>query len=85
MEESWDVCLAHVRRLTEAMGVVIAQGAASGEFVVTDIPLAALCTCHALVGFFHPQMIAQARDKPGPSIDQMIGFVLAALGSHQKN
>src|ERR1700741_4702890 len=79
MEESWDVCLAHVRRLTEAMGVVIAQGAASGEFEAADIPLAGMCTFHAMIGYFHPQMIAQAQAKPGkegPEIDQMIDFVL---------
>src|SRR3974390_1072623 len=45
MEESWDVCVAHIGRVTEAMGVVIAQGVASGEFAVADVPLAALCTC----------------------------------------
>ena len=32
-----------------------------------------------MMRFFHPQMIAQCADKPGPSIDQMIDFVLAAL------
>jgi AcrR family transcriptional regulator len=85
MEESWDVCVAHIGRVVEAMGAVIAQGAASGEFVVADVPLAALCTCHAMIGFFHPQMIAQARDKPRPAIDQMIDFVLAALGSRKKS
>jgi len=85
MEESWDVCVAHVRHITEAIGGVIAQGAASGEFAVADIPLAALCTCHAMIGHFHPQMIAQSRDKLGPSIDQMIDFVLGSLGFRKKS
>jgi len=58
---------------------VIAQGVASGEFEVADVPQAALCTCHAMVTYFHPQMIAQAQKKPHPSIDQMIDFILAAL------
>src|SRR5579871_5773999 len=31
MEESWDVCLAHKQTITESIGGVIAQGAASGE------------------------------------------------------
>jgi AcrR family transcriptional regulator len=79
MEESWDVCLAHMMTITETIGAVIAQGAASGEFEVTDIPLAAMCTCHALIGYFHPQMIAQAKEKPKPTIDQMVDFVLASL------
>ena len=81
MEESWEVCVAHIQCVTETIGGVIAHGVASGEFKVADIPLAAMCTCHAMVAYFHPQMIAQARDKPKPSIDQMIDFVLAGLGA----
>src|SRR5947209_16242101 len=42
MEESWDVCVAHMQRLTEIIGAVIAEGAASGEFCVADVPLAAM-------------------------------------------
>jgi AcrR family transcriptional regulator len=79
MKESWEVCVAHIHRITECIGAVIAQGMASGEFEKSDVPLAALCTCTAMVNFFHPQMIAQSADKPGPSIDQMIDFVFAAL------
>jgi AcrR family transcriptional regulator len=79
MEESWEVCLAHIQRVTESIGAVIGQGMASGEFEKADVPLAALCACTAMIRFFHPQMIAQSVNKPGPSIDQMIDFVLAAL------
>ena len=79
MEESWEVCVAHIHRITESIGAVIGQGMASGEFGQADVPLAALCVCTAMVRFFHPQMIAQSMNKPGPSIDQMIDFVLAGL------
>jgi len=79
MEENWEVCLAHIQAIVESIGSVIAQGVASGEFEVADVPLAAMCTCHAMVGYFHPQMIAQAMKKPHPSVDQMVDFVLAAL------
>ena len=79
MEESWEVCMAHMQTVTESIAGVIAQGAASGEFEAPDVPLAALCVCTAMMRFFHPQMIAQAMNKPGPSIDQMIDFVLAGL------
>jgi hypothetical protein len=58
---------------------VIAEGTISGEFAVEDVPLAAMCTCTAMIRFFHPQMIAQSVNKPGPSIDEMIDFVLAGL------
>jgi hypothetical protein len=83
MEESWDVCVAHMKLITETIGGVIAQGTASGEFDVTDVPLAAMCTCHAMIGYFHPQMIAQEKDKPKPSIDQMVDFVLASLAKRK--
>ena len=84
MEESWEVCLAHMMTITETIGGVIAQGVASGEFEVADLPLAAQCTCHAMIGYFHPQMIAQAKNKPGPSIDHMVDFVLASLAPRRR-
>ena len=84
MEESWNVCLAHMMTITETIGGVIAQGAASGEFEVSDVPLAAMCTCHALIGYFHPQMIAQGKEKPKPTIDQMADFVLASLAPRRR-
>jgi AcrR family transcriptional regulator len=82
MEESWQVCVAHMERITQTIGGVIAEGAASGEFEAPDVPLAAMCACTAMMRFFHPQMIAQCANKPGPSLDQMIDFVIAGLSSH---
>jgi AcrR family transcriptional regulator len=79
MEESWEVCVAHMQRITETIGAVIAEGVASGEFEAPDLPLAAMCACTAMMRYFHPQMIAQSVNKPGPSLDQMIDFVLAGL------
>ena len=84
MEESWEVCVAHMERLTRTIGAVIAEGAASGEFWAPDVPQAAMCTCTAMMRFFHPQMIAQCANKPGPEIDQMIDFVLAGLSPRAK-
>jgi hypothetical protein len=84
MEESWEVCVAHMEQITETIGSVIADGAASGEFDAADVPLAAMCACTAMMRFFHPQMIAQCADKPGPSLDQMIDFVLAGLAPRGK-
>jgi AcrR family transcriptional regulator len=84
MEENWDVCNAHIQLIGEIIGAVIGQGVASGEFEVADVPLAATCTCMAMMRFFHPQMIAQCVDKPSPTLDQMIDFVLAGLASRGK-
>ena len=79
MEESWEVCVAHMQTITETIGGVIAEGVASGEFESADLPVTAMCACTAMMRFFHPQMIAQCANKPGPSLDQMIDFVLAGL------
>src|ERR1700733_12773107 len=84
MEESWEVCLAHMQVIVESIAGVIAQGVASGELATTDVPLAAMCTCQAMLGYFHPQMIAHAMTKPGKphaEIDQMIDFMLAGLAT----
>src|ERR1700675_2731766 len=69
MEESWEVCVAHMQRITETIAGVIAEGDASGEFETADVPLAAMCVCTGMMRFFHPQMIAQCANKPGPSLD----------------
>lgn len=79
MQEDWEVCVAHMELIGQTIGEVIAQGVASGEFEVADLELAALCACTAMMRFFHPQMIAQCATKPGPTIDQMIDFVIAGL------
>ena len=79
MEENWDVCKAHMECLTGAIATVIADGVASGEFRAADVGLAAVCTCTAMMRFFHPQMIADCADKPSPTLDQMIDFVIAGL------
>ena len=84
MEESWDVCRAHMECIIGVIGAVIADGAASGEFHAPDIRAAALCVCCAMTNFFHPQLIAEGADKPGPTLDQMIDFVIAALSCPPK-
>src|SRR3954467_15620933 len=84
MEEDWDVCVTHMEQITGTIGSVIAEGAASGEFEVADLQVAALCACTGMMRFFHPQMIAQCANKPGPSIDQMIDFVIAGLSPRAK-
>ncbi len=79
MEESWDVCDAHIQRIVVAIGSVIADGAKAGVFNVTDVELGSKCVCAAMLRFFHPQMIEQSAKKPGPDLDQMIDFIIAGL------
>src|ERR1700743_3738038 len=42
MEESWEVCVAHISRIDEQIAAVIAQGVASGEFEAADLQLAGM-------------------------------------------
>jgi AcrR family transcriptional regulator len=85
MEEDWDVCRMHMESIIGTIGAVIADGVASGEFRVADVNVAANCTCAAMVRFFHPQLIADCADKPEPTLDQMIDFVIAGLTHPAKN
>lgn len=79
MEENWDVCRTHLDCITGIVAKVIADGVATGEFQVSDTGLAAACTVTGMIRFFHPQLIAQCADKPIPTLDQMIDFVIAGL------
>ena len=81
MEESWEVCNQHMIHITTLIGQVIADGIARGEFAAGDVETAAKCASVAMMRFFHPQMIAECASKPGPTLDQQIDFVLAALGA----
>src|SRR5882757_6335783 len=85
MEEDWDVCVAHMERITGTIAEVIAEGAAKGEFHAPDVALASMCACTAMMRFFHPQMIAQCATKPGPTLDEMTDFVLAGLAPRGKS
>jgi AcrR family transcriptional regulator len=81
MEENWDVCQAHMECILGIIASVIADGVADGEFRVSDVGVAALCSCTAMMRFFHPQLIAEFTDKPSPTLDQMIDFVIAGLSA----
>jgi AcrR family transcriptional regulator len=79
IEENWEICDAHFERITGVIAKVIDDGARQGVFHAPDVAVAAMTTITAMIQFFHPQMIAQSANKPGPTLDQMIDFVIAAL------
>src|SRR3982074_813559 len=43
MEESWEVCVAHMERITQTIGAAIAEGAAAGEVEDADVRVRATC------------------------------------------
>ncbi|ETR78053.1 TetR family transcriptional regulator [Afipia sp. P52-10] len=79
MEESWQICEAHIQRECETIARVIAEGVERGEFKPCDPLPTALCVCASMLRFFHPQMIAQCANKPLPTLEQMTEFVIAGI------
>jgi AcrR family transcriptional regulator len=80
MIESWDVVHNHIERVDAIYRRIIAEGVATGEFTVADVDVATRCAHVALVRFCHPALIVQCANQPGPTLSQMIDFVLAGLG-----
>jgi AcrR family transcriptional regulator len=80
MTESWEVVSNHIERVDTIYRRIIADGVASGEFSVDDVEVATRCAHVALVRFCHPGLIVQCANQPGPTLSQMIDFVLAGLG-----
>jgi AcrR family transcriptional regulator len=81
MEEDWKVCDAHLELLVATVGQVIGEGMASGEFKPGDPMTTALCVFSSMVRFFHPQIIAQCATKPGPTLEQMVDFVISSIST----
>lgn len=81
MEEDWKVCDAHLEFIGATVGKVIAEGMASGEFKAADPMTTSLCVVSSMVRFFHPQIIAQCATKPGPTLEQMVDFVISSISA----
>ena len=80
MTESWEVVSKHIERVDTIYRRIVADGVARGEFTVDDVEVATRCAHIALVRFCHPGLIVQCANQPGPTLSQMIDFVLAGLG-----
>ena len=50
-----------------------------------DVCVAHIECCTGMIRFFHPQMIAQAINKPSATIDQMVDFLFKALEPRKAN
>ena len=81
MVESWPVVQGHIERVLGLFERLMTDGKASGEFGFDDPRRAALCAKTAIMRFCHPQLLVQCADEPGPSLDEMTDFVLAALAA----
>jgi AcrR family transcriptional regulator len=79
MEESWDAILGHIERFDALLSRVVAEGVATGEFRAIDPVAATQCIRTAMIRFQHPLLMAQCERIPGPSAEEMIAFIMAAL------
>lgn len=79
--ENWAIMLRHTEHMTAILEQIILSGMASGEFPVGDSVLAARLVNSACIRFCQPPLIVECEQDPEPSLDQMIGFCLAALAS----
>jgi len=79
MEESWDVVRGHIERYDLILRGVVAEGIAKGEFAPRDPRTATYCVRAAMMRFCHPQLLSQCAGLPGPSVEEMIDFILAGL------
>ncbi len=79
--ENWPIVRQDVEKITRLFAEIIAQGKKDGEFHVEDCELAAILVCSACARFCHPRLMVECAHDPEPTLDQMVDFCLAALGS----
>ena len=80
LEEHWSVIDRHLRRMTEILGEIIADGMRAGEFAMDDPMKAARCFKACVISVCHPVVVAQCRQDPevaNPA--ELAEFVLKAL------
>lgn len=79
MSEHWGVIAGFIARIEAAMGRVVAEGAAGGEFAPHDPAAAARMLKQATLCWTHPMLIADAFDKRAMEEAQMAGELEAML------
>ncbi|HUB64658.1 MAG TPA: TetR family transcriptional regulator [Methylocella sp.] len=77
--ENWAIMRQHSERMAAILEQIIASGMTSGEFPPGDAALAARLVNTACIRFCHPRLIVEYEQEPEPTLDQMIGFCLAAI------
>ena len=80
LEEHWSVIDRHLKRMTEILGGIIADGMRAGEFAMDDPLKAARCFKACVISVCHPSVVAQCRlDTDAARPDELADFVLKAL------
>lgn len=72
----------HTERMTEILEQIIASGMASGEFSQGNATFVTRLINTACIRFRDPRLIVEHENEPEPTLDQMIGFCIAAITRH---
>jgi AcrR family transcriptional regulator len=84
MSHDWAIMRQHTERMTAILEQIIADGMVSNEFPKGDAALASRLVNTVCIRFCHPRLIVEYEQEPEPTLDQMIGFCLAALATQGK-
>ncbi len=79
LNEDWPIVLDYVQTMRMLMGRLVAEGVASGEFAPIDPERGAALIQSSTICYCHPRLMVECQDKPVPSVDEMVDFVLRAL------
>jgi AcrR family transcriptional regulator len=80
ISENWAIMRRHNERMAAILEQIIASGMASGEFPLGDATLATGLVYTACIRFRDPRLIVAFEQELEPTLDQMIGFCLTAIG-----
>jgi AcrR family transcriptional regulator len=82
--KKWTIALLHTERMTVILERIIASGMESGQFPHGDATLAARLVNTACIQFHDPRMFEEHEQESEPTLDQMISFCLAGIGSRRE-
>jgi len=79
LNDDWPIVIEYVQTMRMLMGRLVADGVASGEFAPIDPAQGAALIQASTICYCHPRLMVECQDKPVPSCDEMVDFVLRAL------
>ena len=79
LNDEWPIVTEYVQTMRMLMGRLVAEGVASGEFAAIDPAQGAALVQASTICYCHPRLMVECQDKPVPSCDEMVDFVLKAL------
>ncbi len=80
LDEEWPIVTEYIQTMRMLMGRLVAEGVGTGEFAPIDPAQGAALIQAATICYCHPRLMVECQDKPVPNCDEMVDFVLRALG-----